>query len=273
MQPRHRFFARHAVRLGRTQRSLTPCAHRLGELAKRQRLGRVMSPGGSVRRSPDRRPWFARPGSHPPRSGFSAPRQQDPTRLPRIRLRSSIEGQLVCRTPDRGAHSGLSAFACPEHPCRAENDYRSRPDRSPSPSLCAASSSRLSAFLGRRAKMPRIRFYNRRSRHEHPRRHLFRSPFAVRRGKPASVRRPDRLSASSLRPRFPAAPDRLSVIRPPTASRLTARRRLRARRLPRSARPVAARRTPACERGDSQAFSAEGASVDSSPLTPLFDVG
>lgn len=222
MQPRHRFFARHSVRLGRTQRSLTPRTHRLGEPAKRQRLGRVMSPGGSVRRSPDRRPWFARPGSHPPRSGFSAPRQQDPTRLPRIRLRSSIEGQLVCRTPDRGARAGLSAFARPEHPCRAENDYRSRPDRSPSPSLCAASSSRLSAFLGRCAKMPRIRFYNRRSRHEHPRRHLFRSPFAVRRGKPASVRRPDRLSSSRLAPLFE------ELQRRRTAFRSSGLRRLRA---------------------------------------------
>jgi hypothetical protein len=47
----------------------------------------------------------------------------------------------------------------------------------------------------------------------------------------------------------PAAPDRLSVIRPPTAPRLTARRWLRARRLPRSARPVAVRRTPCVREG------------------------
>lgn len=47
--------------------------------------------------------------------------------------------------------------------------------------------------------MPRARFYNRRSRHEHPRKHpIWRLP-AERRGKPADVRHRDRSSAIGFR--------------------------------------------------------------------------
>jgi len=59
-------------------------------------------------------------------------------------------------------------------------------------------------------------------------------------------------------------PDHLAVIRPPTAPRLTARRRLRADRLPRSG--LRARW------GESTAaFSADGGFAESNPLTPLVD--
>ena len=71
--------------------------------------------------------------------------------------------------------------------------------------------------------MPRIRFYNRRSRHEHPSETPLsetarRAPWETRR---RSTSRPPsaRAFACGLR----AAPDHLAVIRPPTAARLTAR--------------------------------------------------
>jgi len=50
---------------------------------------------------------------------------------------------------DRGACSGLSTFACPEHPCCAEDNHRSRPDRWSSSSLDVAPRTALRRFLGR----------------------------------------------------------------------------------------------------------------------------
>jgi hypothetical protein len=85
-------------------------------------------------------------------------------------------------------------------------------------------------------------------------------PSAV--GKPADVRLPDppRTRVSAL-PR--KTPDHLAVIRPPTAARLTARRRLRASRLP----PWSA---PSRGVGESAAaLSAVQLLRRSSPLTPL----
>lgn len=101
--------------------------------------------------------------------------------------------------------------------------------------------------------MPRNRFYNRRlaSRAPASKHHLWRLP-AARCGKPASARPRDRPGT---------APDHLAVIRPPTAPCLTARRRLRADRLP----------TLAPERGwgrSAAALSADGCSAESNPLAP-----
>ena len=92
-------------------------------------------------------------------------------------------------------------------------------------------------FLGRTAGVLRIRFYNRRlltsTRRENT---LFGDcpPNAV--GKPAVVplRDPPR-ERRFRRLRSRQTPDHLAVIRPPTAPCLTARRRLRAERLPRRA--------------------------------------
>jgi hypothetical protein len=82
--------------------------------------------------------------------------------------------------------------------------------------------------------MPRNRFYNRRSRHEHPCVDTTFGdcpPSAV--GKPAGVPLRDRPGARRVSATLPGtAPDHLAVIRPPTAARLTARRRLRADRQP-----------------------------------------
>jgi hypothetical protein len=92
-------------------------------------------------------------------------------------------------------------------------------------------------FLGHSAKMPRIRFYNRRFASRAPATNTTFGdcpPRAV--GKPAGVRHRDRdpeSGVSAVRPR--TALDHLAVIQPPTAPCLTARRRLRVDRLPRLA--------------------------------------
>jgi hypothetical protein len=88
-------------------------------------------------------------------------------------------------------------------------------------------------FLGRVAKMLRIRFYNRRSRHEHSRQT---SPLETARRAPWETRQRSTsrhsLDAGRFRPCRPrTAPDHLAVIRPPAAPCLTARRRLRSDRL------------------------------------------
>jgi len=77
------------------------------------------------------------------------------------------------------------------------------PERWSSRSLAVAPSYRLAAFLGRGDKMPRIRFYNRRSRHEHPpetpiSETACRAPW----GKPANVRLRDRSSFSAFASTF-----------------------------------------------------------------------
>jgi hypothetical protein len=126
----------------------------------------------------------------------------------------------------------------PEHPCHEEerSSTSSRPTtfdlagRRASPSL--------SARLGRGVKMPRLRFYNQRSRHEHsistP---LLETACHLPAGCPAGSRLRDRLPEILVRCRHLAfqdpAPDRLSVIRPPAAMRLTAH-------LPASVRSTAA---------------------------------
>jgi len=111
--------------------------------------------------------------------------------------------------------------------------------------------------------MPRNRFYNRRSRHEHSCKHHLWRPFIERCGKPAGARFLDRSrdAVFSNRDVSTAAPDHLAVIRPPTAARLTARRRLRVDRLPPSRGARGGESAAAC--------SAVGSSADSNPLTPF----
>jgi len=136
----------------------------------------------------------------------------------------------------RLATRGLATFRTPGAPFRGENDLgEPRPGPMPSPSLDAASSYRLSAFLGRTVKMLRIHFYNRRFASRAPvnEERLLRRLSAARRGK--TRRRfdfedvPGR-GVSTFGPW--TAPDHLAVIRPPAASCLTARCRLRAVRSP-----------------------------------------
>jgi hypothetical protein len=95
------------------------------------------------------------------------------------------------------------------------------PGQYPSRSLDTAPRYRLAAFLGRCARVPRARFYNRRSRYEHPRKHPFRRLPAERRGKnPPTFDIETALQRPALAFGFGAAPDHLAVIRPPTACAL-----------------------------------------------------
>jgi len=115
------------TRARRIQRSRTPCADRLGERTKRQRLGHVNV-------APRRRPtasWLPhgrREARAPnPASGFSAHEMRDPTRLPRSRFEGSITRPTEPKDHhDRGACWGLSTFRTPGAPFRAENDHRPR---------------------------------------------------------------------------------------------------------------------------------------------------
>jgi hypothetical protein len=147
----------------------------------------------------------------------------------------SIMGQLVCRTPSpRGLRRPFDRRV-PGAPFRERDDQRSRPDRWPHPSLRLCSSLGLAAFLACSAKMPRIRFYNRRFTSRAPATDItFGDCPPNRRGETRqhSASRPTTDSAASP-PFLPrTAPDHLAVIQPPTATCLTARRRLRADRLP-----------------------------------------
>jgi len=81
----------------------------------------------------------------------------------------SIKGQLLfAGHHERGACAGLSTFACPEHPCCEGSNHRSRPERWSSLRWTSRPRIALRRSSVAADKMPRIRFYNRRSRHEHP---------------------------------------------------------------------------------------------------------
>jgi hypothetical protein len=146
----------------RAQRLRTPCADRLRERTKRQRLGRAMSPRGGTRQPPRCRTHTAEPGPRFPVNGISVHEAQDPARLPRTRFWGSIMGQLVCRTPQpRGLRRPFDRHL-PVAPFCEVDDQGSRPDRWPLPSLDSAPRGASRPFLDCSAKMPRIRFYNRR---------------------------------------------------------------------------------------------------------------
>jgi hypothetical protein len=144
-------------------------------------------------------------------------------------------GQLVCRTPSpRGLRRPFDRRV-PGAPFCGGDDQRSRPDRWPHPSLDSAArkalrrSSRAAPRCLESASTTDV------SRHEHPRQT---SPLETARrntvGNPPTFRHRDRPRGKAAFPPFRprTAPDHLAVIRPPTAPCLTARRRLRADRLP-----------------------------------------
>jgi hypothetical protein len=173
----------------------------------------------------------------PSRTGLALTKAQDPTRLPRIRF--GLEDGPTCfgRPITEGPAPAFRPLPARSTLLRRTMTMDPVPGHWPSPSLDSAPRSASQPTLGRSAKMPRIRFYNRRFAPRAPmsKHHLWRLP-AERRGKPADVRPRDRLSErSALGATGPrTTPDHLAVIQPPTAPRLTARRRLRADRLPRS---------------------------------------
>jgi hypothetical protein len=94
LQPRCRSFVRHDPACWRAQRLRTPCAHRLGERTKRQRLGRVI-----VAPRPDSiASWqsslvHGARALHLSRTCLALTKAQDPTRLPRIRFWGPIKSQ------------------------------------------------------------------------------------------------------------------------------------------------------------------------------------
>jgi hypothetical protein len=164
LQPRCRSFVQHDSARLRTQRLPTPCADRLGERTKRQRLGRV-----TVTPRPDSiASWAVEPVSQSldPTSlvsGFSAHESSGPhapsadstlglDNGPTCYCRSATEGPAPTFRPSpvRSTLLRWTMTTCP-----VPGDW-------PSPSLDSAPRSALRPTLGHGVKMPRIRFYNRR---------------------------------------------------------------------------------------------------------------
>jgi len=168
-------------------------------------------------------------------------------------------------TPALRPSPALDTFAAPE------NDHR--PRSWPVPFSIAGHRDSLPPCGVPRhvARVPRARFYNRRFTSRAPEKTSLsetarRAPWETRR---RSTSRP-RLGPSACASCLPAAPDHLAVIRPPTAARLTALLPASGPSTPtfRHGLPDVPRSSRG--RGGAQALSAEGASVESNPLTPLF---
>jgi hypothetical protein len=143
----------------------------------------------------------------------------------------SMVGQTVLPDRHRGARSGLSASAHPEHPCR-EEDGCSTPSRSAVSSVARRLALVWPCGSPREGRQDASNSASTTdvSRHEHPSR--LAPSETVRR---APWGNPPAFDLQILSARFTApsaTPDHLAVIRPPTAPRLTARGRLRAPRLP-----------------------------------------
>jgi hypothetical protein len=146
-------------------------------------------------------------------------------------------GQLVRQAPSPRGLRRPFGRCLPVAPFCEVKNQGSHPDRWPPPSLDSAPRGASRPFLGHSAKMPRIRFYNRRFASRAPATNTTFGdcpPSAV--GNPPAFdfeTDPGDATFPPFRPR--TAPDHLAVIRPPTAACLTARRRLRVDRLPTSA--------------------------------------
>jgi hypothetical protein len=169
-------------------------------------------------------------------SGFSAHESSGSHAPSTNSILGSITDQLFADPSPRGLRRPFG-LCLPGAPFREDNDHLPRSGR------LAFSVARLCASFGLAAS-PRTQRQDAsnpflqptfRATSTHDEHHLWRPP-AERRGKPADVRHRDRLwSADALGAADPrTTPDHLAVIRPPAAPRLTARRWLRADRLPRS---------------------------------------
>jgi len=134
-----------------------------------------------------------------------------------------------------------------------ENGGRPRPEPATFTVARRCGSFRLAAPLARIVKMPRIRFYNRRSRYEHPQKHHFWRPLRWPwENPPAPESRI--LRTRRFRQAFVETPDHLAVIQPPTVARFDGARPA----LDRSAKPRL--RLRAAAGGAAAALSADGQS-------------
>jgi len=222
-----------------------------------------MSPHDVVRQPPGCRTGIAKPGSRTPRAGLALTKCGTPRAFHGLDLRARSQGQRNRRTTmtegpagafrPSHARSTLPRRERPSTPFRVKSLHRRSTLRLVGP--CGLSLDTASRCL-ETASTTDVHVTSTRSKH-----HLRRPP-ADRRGKPAGARLRDRSRGEASPPGGPrTAPDHLAVIRPPTASRSTARRRLRVDRLPRSRMRgwgEKRRRFIGCRR-----------SVDSNPVTPL----
>jgi len=239
LQPRCRFSVQHDSAGWRGQRLRTPCADRLGEQTKRQRLGHVI-----VAPRPDSiASWQSSlvhraRAPHLSRTCLALTKAQDPTRLPRIRFLGPITSQTcLADSSPRGLRRPFD-LCLPGAPfCGGQ--------RPPAPFRATGLLNRSTLRLVRPHGQPSDtapRCFESVSttdvsRHEHPCRNITlgdcrRAPWETRRRSTSRSPVGTRTLLALAIPR--ATPDHLAVIRPPTASRLTARCRLRADRLPRS---------------------------------------
>jgi hypothetical protein len=247
----------------RIQRSRTPCAHRLGERTKRQRLGRVMSPRDVTRQPPRRRAIIPEPGPRTVRAGLAPIRPGAPRAFHGVDDFDIGAADEIAGHHYRGALQPCG-LCTPEHPSAKRMTTGLRPGWWPSPSLrrLASSASRLPWTRRQDASnpflQPTFRVTSTRGNNTFgdclPER-----PWE----KPASDRAPDRPGDGAFppfRPRRRRTTSRSSGLQRPSC--LTARRRLRAARLPRCARARGG--------GESAgALSATERLVDANPLTPL----
>jgi hypothetical protein len=130
----------------------------------------------------------------PSRTGLALTKAQDPTRLPRIRFGLDHGPTCFGRPITEGPAPAFRPLLARSTLLRPTMTMDPVPGHWPSPSLDSAPRSASQPTLGRSAKMPRIRFYNRRFAPRAPmsKHHLWRLP-AERRGKPTDVRHRDRL--------------------------------------------------------------------------------
>jgi hypothetical protein len=185
----------------------------------------VVPPWGSE--SLQARGLIGEPGSRSFAGGFSArnlsiPRAfhgfNDPRSIRRRFAAFPTKGRAGLSTsqPDSGDPSALSRAPSSgfdqRAPFRVEDGGRPRPGGQ-SPLSLDDAPRRPSGPLGRTVRVPEIRFYNRRSRHEHPQQNTLSgdcSPTAV--GEPVSARPSDPLRDEASPPSFGRTLDHLAVI-------------------------------------------------------------
>jgi hypothetical protein len=167
LQPRPRLLVWHGRRDSRSQRPLTPCAHRLGEPTRSQTLGRALS-SRCLTRQPPGLPSLVRETRDPCLRSGLAPANVS-LHAPSTVSMGSITGQQDYWTPSpRGAHRPFD-LRSPEHPCRAR-------EGSSTSSRSAAFSVAVRRLLAGPRGLPRIRRQDASNtvsttdvtRHEHP---------------------------------------------------------------------------------------------------------